>query len=246
MQTVLFDPGYSDCILGVSDNVEFMYGAFVQSGIPLKQKKFQFSILFPKLKKMLLQNVAFYLGCLLWAVYLKSIKDGVFEDNPCLDCDFDEENAYNETNFLIDFVEEKLNKDSKYYINTPYQTDERLVKVLKTYNEFLKLNQGFRSVKTTADIFLPENIKNPDDNELKIIKNKIDEALKLKDLTKLFDVYEIILGWAMQKKKKKFVIDIKNMGINIDKNEYREIVLSNSSHPEIIKQNKKGGGSISK
>ena len=45
----------------------------------------------------------------------------------------------------------------------------------------------------------------------------------------------------MQKKKKKFVLDIKNMGVNIDKNEYREIVLSNSSHPELIKQNKKGG-----
>ena len=43
----------------------------------------------------------------------------------------------------------------------------------------------------------------------------------------------------MQKKKKKFVIDIKNMGINIDKNEYREIVLSNSSHPEIIQNFKK-------
>lgn len=36
-------------------------------------------------------------------------------------------------------------------------------------------------------------------------------------------------------KKKKFKIDIKNMGINIDKNEYREIVLSNSNHPEIFK-----------
>ena len=35
-----------------------------------------------------------------------------------------------------------------------------------------------------------------------------------------------------KKKKKKFQIDIKNMGVNIDKNEYREIVLSNSNHPE--------------
>ena len=34
------------------------------------------------------------------------------------------------------------------------------------------------------------------------------------------------------KKKKKFTIDIKNMGVNIDKNEYRERVLSNSNHPE--------------
>ncbi len=35
-------------------------------------------------------------------------------------------------------------------------------------------------------------------------------------------------------KKKKFKIDIKNMGVDIDKNEYREIVLSNSNHPEKI------------
>lgn len=40
----------------------------------------------------------------------------------------------------------------------------------------------------------------------------------------------------VQKKKKKFQINIKNMGVDIDKNEYREIVLSNSNHPEIFKK----------
>lgn len=39
-------------------------------------------------------------------------------------------------------------------------------------------------------------------------------------------------------KKKKFKIDTKNMGVNIDKNEYYEIILSNSAHPE--KNNPKG------
>ncbi len=34
------------------------------------------------------------------------------------------------------------------------------------------------------------------------------------------------------KKKKVPEISTKNMGVNIDKNEYREIVLSNSAHPE--------------
>ena len=34
------------------------------------------------------------------------------------------------------------------------------------------------------------------------------------------------------KKKKKFQISTKNMGINIDKNEYYEIILSDSNHPE--------------
>lgn len=37
---------------------------------------------------------------------------------------------------------------------------------------------------------------------------------------------------APKKKKKKFKIDIRNMGVNIDKNEYYEIKLSNSAHPE--------------
>ncbi len=35
-----------------------------------------------------------------------------------------------------------------------------------------------------------------------------------------------------KKNKKKFKINIKNMGVNIDKNEYQEIVLSQSNHPE--------------
>ena len=34
------------------------------------------------------------------------------------------------------------------------------------------------------------------------------------------------------KKKKKFKIDTKNKGVNIDKNEYYEIILSNSARPE--------------
>jgi len=39
-------------------------------------------------------------------------------------------------------------------------------------------------------------------------------------------------------KKKKFKLNIKNMGVDIDKNEYREIVLSNSSRPEDSLKNK--------
>lgn len=34
------------------------------------------------------------------------------------------------------------------------------------------------------------------------------------------------------KKNKKIKIDIKKMGVDIDKNEYREIILSQSNHPD--------------
>jgi len=37
------------------------------------------------------------------------------------------------------------------------------------------------------------------------------------------------------KNKKKTYCNTKTMGINIDKNEYYEIILSNSAHPENIK-----------
>ena len=41
----------------------------------------------------------------------------------------------------------------------------------------------------------------------------------------------------LNKKKKKYC-DIKTMGVNIDKNEFYEIILSNSAHPENIKSEK--------
>ena len=41
------------------------------------------------------------------------------------------------------------------------------------------------------------------------------------------------------KKKKKFSIDTKNMGVNVDKNEYYEIILSNSARPEDITKKSK-------
>lgn len=39
-------------------------------------------------------------------------------------------------------------------------------------------------------------------------------------------------------KKKKVYANTKTMGVNIDKNEYYEIILSNSAHPEFFGQKK--------
>ena len=38
----------------------------------------------------------------------------------------------------------------------------------------------------------------------------------------------------LKNKKKKFSLNTKNMGVDIDKNEFFEIKLSNSNHPEDI------------
>lgn len=42
------------------------------------------------------------------------------------------------------------------------------------------------------------------------------------------------------KKKKMSKLGIKNMGINIDKNEYYEIILSNSNHPDSYLRKERG------
>ncbi len=42
----------------------------------------------------------------------------------------------------------------------------------------------------------------------------------------------------IKSKKKKSYCDIKTMGVNIDKNEYYEIILSNTAHPEKINPKK--------
>lgn len=34
------------------------------------------------------------------------------------------------------------------------------------------------------------------------------------------------------KKNKKIKLDVKKIGVNIDKNEYKEIILSQSNHPD--------------
>lgn len=40
------------------------------------------------------------------------------------------------------------------------------------------------------------------------------------------------------KKKKVSLCETRSMGVNIDKNEYYEIKLSNSAHPELINKEK--------
>lgn len=193
MTNVLFDPGYQSCVLGVSESVEFMYDVFDSSYMPLKQKKFQFSIIAQKIKSMLKKNVSFYLGCLLWAIYIKKEKDAQIENNPCLNEVYDENNALEEVRYLINFIKEKFPKDAKFYINKIIETDKRFVVILETYEEFVKLNKGFVSLKNTDELLLPNNIKKPNGTSYEEIKNAIDKAIQNKDLTTLYEVYDLIL-----------------------------------------------------
>ncbi len=188
---MLFDPGYSASVARVSGNIEYMYSAF--SSIPsVKQKRFQFSVLYPKFLKAIDLNAAFYLGCMLWGVYLKSNPGKEIINNPCLDTEFDDDSFY-EIDFLYNFIKEGFNRDCKYYLNKTCTINPLYLKILEIYREFLSLNKGFINVKKTDDILLPQKLKSPAGKDLTLIYDTIVKAVKEDDLKILFEVSDKII-----------------------------------------------------
>lgn len=191
VNSVLFDPGYAQHTTILSMSSEYIY-AQINQFKNMNQRKMKFKMLFPQLVRMSDNNVGFCLGSLLWAVYIKSLGDNIeIEGNPCIGGTYDEAETVEEADFSIAFFE-KLNKDSKYYLGKEYKYDEILVKILEVYKEFLTLNCGFVSAKTTGDVQLPRGIKIPNDEVLEQIHDKIQEVIKSGNLLDLLPMFSLI------------------------------------------------------
>ena len=150
MSEYLFDPGYGRHLVSLIFSLEDMYGT-INKFKNLGQKKFQFKQYYPSILKLLKQNTAFYLGCMLWAVYLKSLTEGDIIDNYCLGKEYNEESSLIELLFLIKFTK-TFSKDTKYYMNTDFSYPEEDAKMLEVYKEFAILNEGFVNTKKNTDL----------------------------------------------------------------------------------------------
>ena len=190
---VLFDPGYAPIVIDSLGVVGYTYYMFSASK-DMRVKKINFPSVFKKIENLLKINVSFYLGCLLWASCIASIDNGELEGNKLLGEDAKEEEYTSEIDFLIELVEKGLNRDTKYYINKPYDPDKRYLPILKTYRDFLVINKGFTSCQYTNQIVLPENLKKLNKNQIEALKEKINSAIASKDVTLLLDEYELILA----------------------------------------------------
>ena len=189
--TILFDPGYAPLVINSIGQVGYTYYMF--SAVPdVKLKRLNFTHVSTKLQKLLKTNIAFYLGCLMWASYIKKFDNYKIEGNKLLGEDCREEEYTNEIDFLIDFIENQMPRDFKYYQNKKYIPDERYLPILKTYREFLVLNKGFVECDNTSLIVLPENIKNLSDNEKENINKKIQQALLNKNVDELLESYNLL------------------------------------------------------
>jgi hypothetical protein len=191
MAEYLFDPGYGKHLVSLIFSLEDMYND-INRFKNLKQKQFYFKQYYPGMLKLLKQNTEFYLGCLLWAVYLKSLSEGKISGNHCLGNEYNEEKSLVELIFLMNFMK-NFSKDTKYFMNQDFQYSKEDMEMLEVYKEFAQMNEGFVKVEKNTDIKLPESIKTPSETELKTIKSTIDEVAISGDFDKLNSLKGFIL-----------------------------------------------------
>lgn len=183
-----FDPGFIVHLSAFVPNVQYMYNSLSQFR-NFNQKKLQFRMYYPKIQSLLKNYVSFYFGCILWAMYIKDFKGADITNNLCFGGEYSEDETLSEVNFIKDYIEQ-LKKDAKYYIGQDFKPDERYIKIIDVYGEFLKLNEGFVKTQKTDDIKLPEGLKPISDMDK--IKEKIDESIET-DLSVLLELYDKIL-----------------------------------------------------
>lgn len=188
---VLFDPGYAPLVMDSIGAVGYTYYMF-SAVKDLRIKRINFPNVFKKLEKLIKTNVAFYLGCLLWASYIKRFNNFKLIGNKLLGEECSQEEYTSEINFLIDFVKNQLPKDSKYYLNKSYIPNENYLLILTTYKDFLILNDGFINCSTTNQIVLPDNLKKLTSEELDMINQKIQDAIANKDIDRLLDSFNVL------------------------------------------------------
>ena len=188
---VQFDPGFIQHMSAFEPNIEYVYSS-LNSCRNFNQKKMQFKMFYPKIQSLLKNYLGFYLGCILWAVYIKSLGEKPITGNLCYGGEFSENETLEEVDFINAYIEQ-LKKDAKYYLNQDFSIDEESLKVLDAYREFLKVNEGFVKVQTTTDVKLPECLKTPTSKDLQLILEEIEKVIENGKLHDLFTLAEKVL-----------------------------------------------------
>ena len=159
---VLFDPGFAPLVDDFYQSMGIVQQ--IMSSVPsMHQKKFKYKMLQSDILKLVKNNVAFYLGCMLWAYYLtENFKNDPkeLEGNTFSELSEEEKNEYDffgEIDFITDYFEQ-YKKDTKYYLGKEQSLPQEWLSILSTYREFLEINNSFLNVKLTSDIKVPAAI----------------------------------------------------------------------------------------
>ncbi len=188
---VQFDPGFIQHISAFEPNIEYVYDT-ISTCRNFNQKKMQFKMFYPKIQSLLKNYLGFYLGCILWAVYIKNLDEKPILNNLCFGGEYSENDTLEEIDFIKKYIEQ-LKKDVKYYTGQNFSIDSQSLNILDAYRNFLKENKGFVETKTTKDIKLPEGFKTPSDKDLKEILEGIEKVIENGKLYELFPLAEKVL-----------------------------------------------------
>lgn len=183
-----FDPGFGPYILAFRGSVEYLY-ADVNRFKNFSQKKMKFMQYYKKILEIFNNNLGFYVGCLMWAAYIKTQPEQKILSNHCLGAEYNEEANISDIQFMLQFTE-LFPKDMKYFLGQNYSFDENIIKLLKVYEEFLVINKGFVESEKNSDIKLPSAVKTEKAEEF---KTQIEEVLKTEDLSKLLEYLPTII-----------------------------------------------------
>lgn len=182
-----FDPGFGPYILAFRDTVEYLY-MDINRFKNLSQRKMKFRQYYKKLLELFDNNLGFYSGCLMWAAYIKTQPEQDILNNHCLGGEYNEKENTSEIDFMIKFLE-LLPKDTKFFLGVNYEINPLDMRLLEMYKEFLTINKGFVNSKKNTDILLPTGMQT---EGAETFKDKIDEILKSKNLSKLLEYKELI------------------------------------------------------
>lgn len=182
-----FDPGFAPHILAFQGIVEYLY-MDINRFKNLSQKKLKFRQYYKKILEVFKNNLGFYVGCLLWAAYIKTQPEQEILNNHCLGQEYNDEQNTSEVDFTIRFLE-LFPKDMKYFLGENFEFEPEYKKILDSYREFLVINKGFVNSKTNTDIKLPKSVKTEDAEKYKEI---IEKIISDGDLSKLLEYSKLI------------------------------------------------------
>lgn len=184
----LFDPGFTKDLMPLSLDTKYFYDELNMIK-NFNIKKSEFRIALPKLAQLTERHIGFYVGCMLWGAYLKTLGTEKIIDNPFLGKEYEEEPALSEINFIFEFVK-KLDKDSRYYIGKPYSFDSKKLEILELYKEFIRKNESFVNTDTVDKIVLVGKLETMPKEEILKIEEKIQDVIhtgKLEELLEFCD-----------------------------------------------------------
>lgn len=183
-----FDPGFAPYLMDFSSTIEYLYmdiNRFKNFG----QKKMKFLQYHKKMLQVLNNSIGFYIGCLMWASYIKTEPKQEILSNHCFGKEYNESANTAETQYILKFLE-MYPRDMKYFLAQNYTFDENIINLVKVYEEFLVINKGFVESKYNKDIKIPETVKTTD---AKNYKEEIEKVLKTNDLSNLIEYLPTII-----------------------------------------------------